>query len=187
MRPARLLLLAVALLAAALTGWALGARDDDTRPGADPAVTQAPPAAAAPNDPAPRGEAAADGTTPSGNPAATTRPVPKPRIFGFGSEPVLPEKNGVWQLPPSAGILTLVTGAEHATKVEFLLSSAGDVAPRTIRIGQDTTGRDGYWTNWHYKDEPLYAYLTVRATGPGGTAEKTVGVLHPRRGELNLY
>jgi hypothetical protein len=186
MRPARILLLAVALLAAALTGWALGARDDDTRTGAA-AVTQAPLAAAAPNDPAPRGEAAADGATPSGNPAATTRPAPRPRIFGFGSEPVLPEKDGVWRLPPSAGTLTLVTGAEHATKVEFLLTSAGDVAPRTIRIGQDTTGRDGYWTNWHYQDEPLYAYLTVRAIGPGGTAEKTVGVLHPRRGELNFY
>jgi hypothetical protein len=128
-----------------------------------------------------------EGTVGTCRTALPTTPVPKPRIVGFGSEPVLPAKNGVWQLPPGAGILTLVTGAEHATKVEFLLSSAGDVAPRTIRIGQDTTGRDGYWTNWRYKDEPLYAYLTVRATGPGGTAEKTVGVLHPRRGELNFY
>jgi hypothetical protein len=48
-----------------------------------------------------------------------------------------------------------------------------------VRIGQDTNGRDGWWVNWRYPDEPLLAHLTVRATGPGGTAEKVVGIYHP--------
>jgi hypothetical protein len=48
-----------------------------------------------------------------------------------------------------------------------------------VRIGQDTNGRDGWWVNWKYPDEPLLAHLTVRATGPGGTAEKVVGIYHP--------
>jgi hypothetical protein len=171
MRPARILLLAVALLAAALTGWALGARDDNTRPGAA-AATQAPPEAAAPNDPAPQ-DLAADGTTPSGNPAATTPPAPRPRIFGFGSEPVLPEKDGVWQLQSSAGILSLTTNAEHATKVEFLTAPTGADRGDAVRIGRvkvDPVGNDfGYSLNWHYhyeKDEPLVDDLIVRATGP---------------------
>jgi hypothetical protein len=171
-RPARILLAAVALIAAGLTGWALGARGDPTQPGAGPAVTEAPPAAA--SDPAPRREAA-----PGGAPA-TTRPAPKPRIFGFGSEPVFPQSGGFWQLPPGPGGAILVTGAEHASKVEFLLTPTGTGAGHlAVRIGQDTNGRDGYMVRWHYQDQPLLAHLTVRATGPGGTAETVVGVHHP--------
>jgi hypothetical protein len=72
-----------------------------------------------------------------------------------------------------------VTDAEHASKVEFLLSPTGTgVHALAVRIGQDTNGRDGYLVRWSYKDQPLLAHLTVRATGPGGTAEKVVGVHH---------
>ena len=159
-RSVRILLAAVALIAAGLTGWALGARDDTTQPAAGPAVTEAPPAA--PSDP-----------------PATTRPAPKPRIFGFGSEPVFPQSGGFWQLPPGPGDVILVTDAEHASKVEFLLTPTGTgTGGLAVRIGQDTNGRDGYMVRWHYKDQPLLAHLTVRATGPGGTAEKVVGVHH---------
>jgi hypothetical protein len=185
-RPARILLAAVALVAAGLTGWALGARGDPTQPGAGPAVTEAPPAAAsdpAPrSDPAPQREAAPGGDTPAGGAPATTqpaRPAPKPRIFGFGSEPVFPQSGGFWQLPPGPGEAILVTDAEHASKVEFLLTPTGTgMGHLAVRIGQDTNGRDGYMVRWHYQDQPLLAHLTVRATGPGGTAEKVVGVYH---------
>ena len=106
--------------------------------------------------------------------------VEKPRIFGFGSEPVFPQSGGFWQLPPGPGDAVLVTDAEHATKVEFLFTPTGTgVGGLAVRIGQDTNGRDGYMVRWHYKDQPLLAHLTVRATGPGGTAEKVVGVYHP--------
>jgi hypothetical protein len=33
--------------------------------------------------------------------------------------------------------------------------------------------------HWRYADQPLLAHLTVRATGPGGATEQTVGVYHP--------
>jgi hypothetical protein len=177
MRPVRILLAAIALLAVALTGWAVGARDDDTQPAASPAVTADPPAA--PSDPAPRRQPAPDGDTPSGNAPGTTQPAPKPRILGFGSEPVFPQAGGFWQLPPGPGEVILVTDAEHASKVEFLLTPTGTGARAlAVRIGQDTNGRDGYLVRWSYKDQPLLAHLTVRATGPGGTAEKVVGVHH---------
>jgi hypothetical protein len=172
MRPYRI------LLAAVFTGWALGTRGDATKPEAGPAIAEAQPAA--PSGPAPRGDAATGGDTAAGGAPATTQPAPKPRILGFGSEPVFPRSGGFWQLPPGPGDVILVTDAEHASKVEFLLTptgtGAGDLA---VRIGHDTNGRDGYMVRWHYQDQPLLAHLTVRATGPGGTAEKVVGVHTP--------
>jgi hypothetical protein len=180
-RPARILLAAIALIAAGLTGWALGARGDPSQPGASPAVTKTPPAA--PSDPAAQRDAAPGGDAPAGDAPGTTQPAPKPRpkprIFGFGSEPVFPQSGGFWQLPPGPGDAILVTDAEHATKVEFLLTPTGTgVGGLAVRIGQDTDGRDGYMVRWRYKDQPLLAHLTVRATGPGGTTEKVVGVHH---------
>ena len=184
MRSVRILLASVALIAAGLTGWALGARGDSTQSTAGPAasaVTEAPPAA--PSDPAPQRDVA-PGDTPAGDAPGTTQPAPKPkpkpRIFGFGSEPVFPQSGGFWQLPAGPGDAILVTDAEHATRVEFLLTPTGTgVGDLAVRIGQDTNGRDGYMVRWHYKDQPLLAHLTVRATGPGGTTEKVVGVYHP--------
>ncbi|HEY6708833.1 MAG TPA: hypothetical protein VJB61_14720 [Actinomycetota bacterium] len=161
----------IAVVAVGLAGWALGTRDPYGDPAADPAPAVTTPA------PAPQGQAAPDPTTPQ----VTTRPAPpRPRIVGFGSEPVLPTDGGFWKLPAGAGILTLVTDAPNATKVEFLLTPTGtEVADLAVRIGQDTNGRDGWLVNWHYDDKPIMAHLTVRATGPGGTAEESVGIYRP--------
>jgi len=165
MRPVRILLVALALVAVGLAGWALGARDDYGQPAAAPAATEATPQATAP---------AAQGQTPAG---ATT---PRPSIVGFGSEPVYPQKGGFWQLPAGPGEAVLITDAQHATKVEFLLTPAGTgTADQAVSLGVDTNGRDAYVAHWRYADQPLLAHLTVRATGPGGTTEHTVGVYHP--------
>jgi hypothetical protein len=175
MRLVRILLVALAVVAVGLAGWAFGGGGSDNAPAADDpapaASTPAEPAVTAPA-PAPRDQATPD---------ATARPAPpRPRIVGFGSEPVLPTDGGFWKLPAGAGILTLVTDAPNATKVEFLLTPTGtDVADLAVRIGQDTNGRDGWLVNWRYKDEPLLGHLTVRATGPGGTAQESVGIYHP--------
>ena len=187
MRSARPLLLVIALVAVALAGYALGSRDDQAQPAAAPATTAAPPAdsQATPgrhtqqvSTPGTHRSAGAGGATSTSS--GTGQPVPRPRIFGFGSEPVLPQEGGFWQLPSGPGTLTVVTDAEHATKVEFLLSPTGTGGGQlTTRIGQDTTGGDGYLVNWRYPDRPLLAHLTVRATGPGGTTEHSVGVFHP--------
>jgi hypothetical protein len=183
MRPVRILLAAVALIAVGLTGWALTTGDGYTRPGAepavaDPAVTQAPPQAepAAPADPAPQGQTGSGGDPPS----ATTQPAPRPRILGFGSEPVFGSDGGFWQLPAGSGEAILITDAQHATRVEFLLTPTGTgVGGQAVSLGVDTNGRDAYTARWKYADQPLLAHLTVRATGPGGTTEKVVGVYHP--------
>ncbi|HZB58170.1 MAG TPA: hypothetical protein VFA73_03180, partial [Actinomycetota bacterium] len=80
---------------------------------------------------------------------------------------------------PGAGLVTFVLDAQHATRVEFWLTPTGTgTADLARRIGQDSNGRDGWLFNWHYPDEPILGHLTVKAVGPGGTAEQTVGVYH---------
>jgi hypothetical protein len=176
MRLVRILLVVLAVVAVGLVGWAFGARDAYNAPAtSDPA-----PAASAPAEPAvttpapaPRKQASPEPTTP---PAA----APRPRIFGFGSEPVYPQEGGFWRLPAGPGQAYLITDAEHATKVEFLLTPTGTgVAGKAVSLGVDTDGRDAYTARWKYRDQPLLAHLTVRATGPGGVTEKVVGVYHP--------
>jgi hypothetical protein len=186
MRPVRILLVAIALLAVGLTGWALGTRgggysapEATTAPAATTAPPQVEPAAA----PAPVDDAAAPPKA-GGTPDDTAPPVQRPRILGFGSEPVLPTEGAFWRLPSGAGLLTMVLDAPHATRVEFWLTPTGSsVSDLSRKIGQDTNGRDGWLFNWHYPSEPILGHLTVRAIGAGGTAEKTVGLYHPTPGE----
>jgi hypothetical protein len=171
MRPVRILLVAIAVIAVALTGWAFGARGGYSQPGTSPTMTTE----------APQSEPAAAPAPAPADPVAKppeAPPVPRPRIFGFGSEPVLPTEGGFWQLPAGASLLTMVLDAPHATRVELWLTptGTGDLARK---IGQDTNGRDGWLFNWHYPEEPFLAHLTVKAIGPGGTAEHTVGIHHP--------
>ena len=192
MRPVRILLVAIALLAVGLTGWAFGTRGGGY---SAPEATAAPTAttAAAPGrargrpGPAPAPAPVDDAPAPP-RPAAPQTPPPRrlqrPRILGFGSEPVLPTEGAFWQLPSGAGLLTMVLDAPHATRVEFWLTPTGSsVSDLSRKIGQDTNGRDGWLFNWHYPSEPILGHLTVRAVGPGGTAEKTVGLYHPTPGE----
>ena len=168
-RPVRILLVAIAVLAVGLAGWALGARDPYGSPGTEPAPVAADPAVPGPTIPA-------DTTRPA--------PAPRPRIVGFGSEPVLPTEGGFWKLSPGAGLVTFVLDAQHATRVEFWLTPTGSgVSDLSRKIGQDSNGRDGWLFNWHYPSEPILGHLTVKAIGSGGTAEKTVGVYHPDPGE----
>jgi hypothetical protein len=174
MRPVRILLVAVALLAVGLAGWAFGARGGGyATPDASPSVTTA----------APQGEPAA-APAPAPEPPGTTQPAPRPRIAGLGSEPVLPKDGTFWMLSPGPGLVTFVLDAQHATTVEFWLTPTGTgVSDLSRKIGQDSNGRDGWLLNWHYPNEPILGHLTVKAIGPGGTDEETVGVYHPDPGE----
>jgi hypothetical protein len=181
MRPVRILIVAVGLIAVAIAGWLLAGGGDGggygyNQPAASPTVTQASQAAsqAAPSlDPAPQDPA---------NAPETTQSAPRPRILGFGSEPVYPQEGGFWQLPPGPGQAYLITDAQHATKVEFLLAPTGTGnGSRAVSLGVDTNGRDAYTARWSYDDQPLLAHLIVRATGPGGTTDKVVGVYHPEQ------
>jgi hypothetical protein len=167
MRPVRILLIAIAVVAVAVTGWALAGGEGYrySTSGADPAVDNAAPAQSG---------------SPSGTPSGTGQPAARPRISGFGSEPVLPEDGAFWRLSPGAGLVTFVLDARHATRVEFWLTPTGTgVGDLSRKIGQDTNGRDGWLFNWHYPNQPILGHLTVRAIGPGGIDEETVGVYHP--------
>ena len=128
-----------------------------------------------------RSGGAGAGPTRSAGTRTPGRPGPAAaRIVGFGSEPVLPREGTFWRLSPGAGLVTFVLDAQHATRVEFWLTPTGTgTADLARRIGQDSNGRDGWLFNWHYPNEPILGHLTVKATGPGGTAEQTVGVYHP--------
>ena len=191
MRPVRILLVAIALLAVGLTGWAFGTRGGGY---SAPEVTAPPPPPphprSSPRPPRPRLPLRPRSTTrlslprPAAPRMTTAPPAQRPRILGFGSEPVLPTEGAFWQLPSGAGLLTMVLDAPHATRVEFWLTPTGSgVSDLSRKIGQDTNGRDGWLFNWHYPSEPILGHLTVRAIGPGGTAEKTVGLYHPTPGE----
>jgi hypothetical protein len=178
MRLVRILLVVLAVVAVGLAGWALGARDSYNAPAtANPAPAASAPAEAAVTTPAPGDQATPDPASPD----PTTRPVPaRPRIVGFGSEPVLPVEGGFWKLSPGAGLVTFVLDAPHATRVEFWLTPTGTgTADLARKIGQDTNGRDGWLFNWHYPNQSIMAHLTVKAIGPGGTAEETIGVYQP--------
>ena len=182
MRLVRTLLVVLAVVALGLAGWALGNRDSYNAPAtADPAPgasAPAPEAAVTTPAPAPREQATPDPTTaPAGD---TTQPAPRPRILRIASEPVYPSHGGTWQLPTGAGQAILWADARNATRVEFLLTPAvGDPDDLVLPLGQDRDGRDGFWGRWSYEDRLLTANLTVRATGPGGTVERLVGVYHP--------
>jgi hypothetical protein len=183
MRLVRILLVVLAVVVVGLAGWALGTRDPYNTPAAaDPAPSASAPAEPAVTAPAPA-PAPGDQATPGPSaPGPTTRPAPapRPRIVGFGSEPVLPVEGGFWKLSPGAGLVTFVLDAPHATRVEFWLAPTGTgTADLARKIGQDTNGRDGWLFNWHYPNESIMAHLTVKAIGPGGTAEETIGVYQP--------
>ena len=128
MRPVRILLIVVALLAVAVTGWAL-AGGDGYRYGTSEATPahpgrQAEPAA--PVDPAPATRPAPRPTPPPrpgrGSPAsAASRSTPGGRLLAAARRP---------------GLAILISDAEHATRVEFLLTptgTGGDLAA----VGQD--------------------------------------------------
>ena len=46
-------------------------------------------------------------------------------------------------------------------------------------LGEDRTPADGFRLLWRYPNEPLLAHLGIQATGPDGTAEETLDIVHP--------
>jgi hypothetical protein len=191
MRPVRILLVAIALLAVGLTGWALGSRGGYGQPGADPAIAEAPPPPA-PHDPAaPDDPAAGGGDTPSvgddasggGNPPVTTeppaRPTPKPVIQRISTVPAAPHIGGALHLPDGAGQVTFRVQMANATRAQFWLTPRGTgVRDQAVWLGEDRDGGDGWTARLRYADQPLLAHLVIRATGPGGAVEEFVGVVH---------
>jgi len=106
---------------------------------------------------------------------------PAPRITAVTFKPTLRTLEGGWlELPDAAGTVILSVDARHAQRVRFVLTPTGTgTAPYGKLLGEDRDPRDGFALTWHYPDQSLSAHLTVQASGPGGTTEKLLDIVHP--------
>jgi hypothetical protein len=193
MRPVRIILVVIALIAVGLAGWALGSRGGYGQPGADPAIAEAPSApddqatqdrvaggGNAPSVNAPSGGGSAGGGGPSGGtkPTPTTKPTPpkaapKPSFEGLGTIPDSPHIGTALHLPPAPGEVIFVLDIANATRAQFWLAPTGTAVSNKARwLGEDRNGRNGWTARWSYTEEVPLAHLVVRATGPGGTTEE---------------
>jgi hypothetical protein len=189
MRPVRILLVAIVVVAVGLAGWALGARGGYGQPGADPAIAEAPPAA--PDDQiaqdqagggnAPSVSAPSGGNGPSGAPKPKPKPkpkppvkaAPKPIIQGMGTIPDSPHIGTALHLPSAPGEVIFIFDIANATRAQVWLAPTGTaVSDQAVWLGEDRNGRNGWTARWRYTEEVPLAHLIVRATGPGGTAEE---------------
>jgi immunoglobulin-like protein involved in spore germination len=104
-----------------------------------------------------------------------------PRILAVTTNPRLRTLEGGWlELPDGAGTVVLSVQASHTQRVRFLLTPTGTETARYAKLlGEDRDPRDGFAMTWRYPDQGLSAHLTVQATGPGGTTEKLLDIVHP--------
>jgi hypothetical protein len=105
--------------------------------------------------------------------------IPAPRILEVTTSPRLRNLEGWLELPPGAGTVVFSVKASHTQRVRFTLTPTGtEVADLARLLGEDRTPQDGFSLVWRYSDEPLLAHLGIQATGPGGTTEKTLSIVH---------
>jgi hypothetical protein len=106
--------------------------------------------------------------------------IPAPRILAVTTSPRLRTLEGGWlELPQGAGTVVLSVNASNAQRVRFTLTPTGtEMGPYAKVLGEDRTPADGFRLLWRYPDEPLMGHLGIQATGPSGTADKTLSIVH---------
>jgi hypothetical protein len=172
MRPVRILLVFIALIAVGLAGWALGARGGYGQPGADPAIAEAP---SAPDDRAAQDKVGGDTPGPPAKPPV--KAAPKPVIERISTVPYAPAIGGFLHLDPGPAQVSFRLKISNATRAQFWLAPTGTYArDQAVWLGEDRNGRDGLTTRLRYSSQPISAHLIIQATGPGGTVEESVGV-----------
>jgi hypothetical protein len=108
--------------------------------------------------------------------------TPTPRILEVTTSPRLrPLEGDFWlELPPGAGTVVISVKATNAQRVRFTLTPTGtETGPYGRLLGEDRDPSDGFSLVWRYPNEPLSAHLGIHASGPGGTADKLLGIAHP--------
>jgi hypothetical protein len=117
--------------------------------------------------------------TPLGDAGSTlTVPSPAPSITEVRIDLALPQEGAFYTLPAGAGQVRLMTAADNANRVRYLLVPTG-TSTRDLaeQIGDATRseakGRTWWIYDWSYPDEAMLAHLLVDATGPGGTTDQT--------------
>jgi hypothetical protein len=106
---------------------------------------------------------------------------PAPRITAVTFKPTPRTLEGGWlELPAGAGTVVVSVDAANAQRVRLVLTPTGTgTGPYGKLLGEDRDPRDGFALTWHYPDQSLSAHLTVQASGPGGTTEKLLDIVHP--------
>jgi hypothetical protein len=109
---------------------------------------------------------------------ATTASAAAPVIHEVKIDPALPRDGFFYTLPAGTGQVRLMTAADNADRVSYLLVPTGtNVRGLEELIGEATTsdvdGRSWWVYDWAYPDEAILAHLVVEASSSGGTAEQT--------------
>jgi hypothetical protein len=190
MRPVRIVLVFIALIAVGLAGWALGARGGYGQSGADPAIAEAPSApddqvaqddvaggGNAPSVNAPSGGGTSGGETPNPPADPPVEPRPKPVIERISTVPYAPVIGGYLHLDPGPGEVTFRIKIRNATRAQFWIAPAGAKGDiKAVWLGEDRNGRDGWTIRLWYNSQPLFEQVLVQAIGPGGRDQATFGV-----------
>ena len=67
----------------------------------------------------------------------------------------------------------------NAQRARFTLTPTGtEVADYTEVLGEDRTPADGFRLLWRYPNQPIMGHLGIQATGPGGTTDETLSIVH---------
>jgi hypothetical protein len=103
-----------------------------------------------------------------------------PRILQVTSSPRLRTLEGGWlELPRGAGTVVFSVKASHTQRVRFVLTPTGtETGPHGKLLGEDRDPSDGFRLVWRYPDGPLLAHLGIQATGPGGTTDRLLSIVH---------
>lgn len=107
-------------------------------------------------------------------------PAPAPRVVAVTTNPSLRDVGGWLELPKGSGTVRFSVRADHTERVRFVLTPTGTgTGPYGRLLGEDRDPRDGFTLTWHYgKDDAPSAHLTVQATGPGGTVDHVLNIVH---------
>jgi len=107
-------------------------------------------------------------------------PASAPSIQSVTTSPSLRDIGGWLELPKGAGTVRFSVKASHTERVRFVLTPTGTgTAPYAKLLGEDRDPRDGFTLTWHYgAGDAWSAHLDIQAIGPGGKAEKHLGIAH---------
>ena len=105
-------------------------------------------------------------------PTSPPEPVPEPpQILGVRMLPQPSKQEGGWLLV--ADVVVVKVNATRADRARLVHTPTGtEAALYTMVVAQDTTAADGLRLTWHPEG---YGSLTLKVTGPGGTATRELG------------
>jgi hypothetical protein len=107
-------------------------------------------------------------------------PTPAPRVLSVTASPTPRDVGGWLELPKGPGTVRFTVRASDTDRVRFVLTPTGTgTGPYGELLGEDHDARDGFTLTWTYgAGDAGSAHLTVQATGPGGTVDHVINIVH---------